>query len=273
MWTSWLIIICWQGNYRKGPLLWSNRGSFFWNQLITIRHIFLAFMKWSIGDGHRISYWYDSWGPEPIANLGSRQQNHAWSLADVVASLPTPYTLPELEDSSDELLWSATPSRRYSAASAYKTLAGIGLEKWKFRYVWSVPIPSSTKIFLFLLLKDKLLTREVMRRSNLNCQTDRCPMCQQSWIETGLETIWLALLKKIWILENWSHHCISGNLCYSDTLCRVPYPYWVRIAIGSGYVWYVFDTPVGVSEYVAYHFHSNTACKVGIQQGYIRDTF
>lgn len=100
--------------------------------------------------------------------------------------MPTPYTLPALQDSQNELLWTATPNGEYSAASAYKTLAGIGLEKWEFRGIWSLPIPSSTKIFLFLLLKDKLLTREVMRRRNFNCQTDRCPMCQENQLETGL---------------------------------------------------------------------------------------
>lgn len=82
-------------------------------------------------------------------------------------------------------MWNGTPDRQYSAASAYKTLAGIGLEKWEFRGIWSLPIPSSTKIFLFLLLKDKLLTRDVMIRRNFNCPTEWCPMCHANQLETG----------------------------------------------------------------------------------------
>lgn len=185
MWNSWMIIIQWQGNFRTGPYLWSNRGSFFWTQLLSIKHIFSAFTIWYIGNGNTISYWYDSWGPEPIANTGSRQRNHAWALSDAVASSPTPYTLPELQDRPDELLWNGTPDKQYSAASAYRTLAGIGLEKWEFRDIWNLPIPSSIKIFLFLLLKDKLLTKDVMMRRNFNCQTACCPMCNTNQVETG----------------------------------------------------------------------------------------
>lgn len=62
MWTLMITKISWQGNFALGPALWSKQGSFFWGDLISIKHLFTWSTTWIIGDGRRISYWYDAWG-------------------------------------------------------------------------------------------------------------------------------------------------------------------------------------------------------------------
>lgn len=80
MWTMLISKIRWQGNYAVGPKLWSRHGSFFWYDLISIKHVFSWSITWEVGDGTSISFWYDEWGCITLAPIGTRCSNHAWSL-------------------------------------------------------------------------------------------------------------------------------------------------------------------------------------------------
>lgn len=45
----------------NGPRIWSSRGSFFWNQLQSIKRWFTWSTRWNVGDGNSISFWMDNW--------------------------------------------------------------------------------------------------------------------------------------------------------------------------------------------------------------------
>ena len=130
LWTVTVKNIRWQGNYHPGPMLWSSSGSFFWGQLLSIKHIFAWATQWIIGDGRLISYWYDNWGPLPIANSGSRQVGHSVSLRQARVLRLTAHqqfqAFPQLTDQLDELLWRFSSNGQYSSASVYKMLIEIG---------------------------------------------------------------------------------------------------------------------------------------------------
>lgn len=55
---------------------------------------------------------------------------------------------------------------------------------WRFKHIWKLPIPPSTKVFLFLMLRDKLLTKEVMLRRQFNCSV-ACVLCDSNQLETA----------------------------------------------------------------------------------------
>lgn len=74
----------------------------------------------------------------------------------------------------------------YSAKSIYQTLAMGDRVNWEFNVTWRYEIPPSVKIFVFLLLKDKLLTREVLMRRNFNLPDSSCPLCNTGDLETSL---------------------------------------------------------------------------------------
>ena len=61
-----------------------------------------------------------------------------------------------------------------------------GRIKWEFSNTWKYAIPPSARIFVFLLLKDKLLTREALMRRNFNLSDISCPLCHSGVLETTL---------------------------------------------------------------------------------------
>lgn len=187
MWSQAIITIRWQGNFQQGPMLWSKTGSFFWAQLLVIKPFFDWSTLWVIGDGHSIAYWYDKWGQDTLASTGARCQQHRLSLREAASSqqqrLGNPHEI-QFTDQPDKLEWNWTAEASYNARSIYNLLVTGGRIKSKFAAIWKYKIPPKVRIFLFLLLHVKLLTREVMMRRQFHCQPS-CEMCTDH-LETAL---------------------------------------------------------------------------------------
>lgn len=181
MWTLMITKISWQGNFAEGPALWSKQGSFFWGDLISIKHLFTLSTCWIIGDGRIISYWYDAWGEQPLASIGSRCIDHACSLQKAFSRFPLTISLSEGQ--LDELRWKWSTSGDYSAKSIYQVLVTAGRIKWEFNSIWRYAVPPSVQIFVFFLLKDRLLIREVLLRRHFNLTVATCPLCNSGSLE------------------------------------------------------------------------------------------
>lgn len=203
IWTVLISRIRWQGAYTLGLLLWSKQGSFFWVQLIGLKHIFTWCTHWEIGNGTAVSFWYDHWGPYPLRQTGSRQQGHAISLSHALShfniiNLPLTHTLPALNESDDILRWRWTANGQYSANSLYVVMTSGGLIAWRFTEIWKYSIPPSVRVFLFLLLRDKLLTKETMLRRQFNCNGD-CVLCATNQLESALHLFFRCVYSiRIW---------------------------------------------------------------------------
>lgn len=199
LWTVYVTRIRWQGVFSLGPMLWSKTGSFFWSQLITLKGLFNWSTTWIIGNGESIY----QWGPFPLKQTGSRQQLHAISLQEAFSdsytiSLPESHNPPTLNDSDDELIWRWSPNGKYSASSIYTVMIGAGLVAWRFTGIWKFSIPPSIKIFLYLLLRDKLLTKEVMLRRQFNCNGS-CVLCDSAQLESAVHLFFQCQFAiKIW---------------------------------------------------------------------------
>lgn len=178
-------------------------GSFFWTQLIGFKQLFNWSTTWIIGNGASISFWYDQWGPYPLRLTGSRQQLHAASLQDAFSdgytvALPLSHTPPTLIDSDDELCWRWSQNGQYSASSLYAMMTTAGLVAWRFTRIWKFSIPLSIKIFLYLMLKDKLLTKEVMLRRQFDCD-ESCVLCDSNCIESAYHLFFQCdFARRIW---------------------------------------------------------------------------
>lgn len=55
--------------HQSDPKTWMVNGSFFWNQLIKFHILFQWCTQWIIGNGAKISYWYDCSGPTPLRRM------------------------------------------------------------------------------------------------------------------------------------------------------------------------------------------------------------
>lgn len=170
---------------RPGLLIWAKKGSFFWNQLQAVKGIFDWSTTWIIGDGYRIAYWFDDWGQGILANSGNLILFRKFSLGDAAETQLLPVHGATLTLRDDMLAWRWSATAIYSASSAYKIMIGAGKIRWPFTGIWKLKLPPTVKGFLFLFLKGKILTREVLRRRNFQCEL-RCEMCNDQQVESAL---------------------------------------------------------------------------------------
>lgn len=157
--------------------------------------------QWKVGNG--ASIWYDKWGPSPLVQLESRHILHSISLNEAITQytmheLPESHVLPVLTEKADELRWRLASDGRYSAKSIYSTMATSGLIGGRFPSIRAYAIPPSIKVFLFLLLNGKLLTKEVMIRRHFNCPAI-CILCDSDNLESAIHLFFkCTFAKEIW---------------------------------------------------------------------------
>lgn len=106
-------------------------------------------------------------------------------------SLPfTPEALSELEDLQEQLLsfeWNAEVNDcwsyawngilSYSSKKAYSVLLGSLPASPLFPWMWAGDNLGKHKFFFWLLLKDRLNTRETLRRKNMHLSSYTCAIC------------------------------------------------------------------------------------------------
>lgn len=164
-----------------GPLAWNVTGPFFWVQLIKIKHLFSWSTFWIIGNGSKINFWFDSWNGLPILGYYDhpyKPRNQVLSLlqAQELLELVAPQTVPNFSDEEDRIQWSWDSRGIYSSKSVYKLLVEGGRIISRNSRVWTAKVPPSVRVFGYLFLKGKLLTRDVLRSRRINCD-GACVMC------------------------------------------------------------------------------------------------
>lgn len=183
---------------QPGILIWAKKGSFFWNQLHGIKGVFDCSNVWIIGNGAIISYWFDNWGQGVLANQDFQIQFRKCSLRLAAGVLSLPVHDITLNQEVDSLAWRWSATGKYSAGSIYKIMSGAGKIKWRFQRIWKFKIPPTVKLFLFFLLRGKVLTREVMRRRNFQCE-EICEMCSCNQIESAMHLFFQCqYAKELW---------------------------------------------------------------------------
>lgn len=167
------------------PRIWSQQGPFFWKQLVKIRPLFLWSTRWHIGTGEAISYWFDSWTfPIMASSQQQRLSNRNISLKGALAlSLSTQAV--QLSGREDQIYWLWSSTSCYSAKSLYDTLLAGGKTICPFGHTWNLKVPPTVKVFLYLLIKGKILTHDVMQQRGFNCEMS-CTACRNCTLETSI---------------------------------------------------------------------------------------
>ena len=78
----------------------------------------------------------------------------------------------------------------FSCAKAYKQLTGHAFAPPPFKWLWQKHCQHKHKVFFWLLLKDRLSTRDLLRRKGMELQSNECVLCTQHIDET-LEHLFL----------------------------------------------------------------------------------
>lgn len=197
----WTVTICKlrrKGARGEGPKVWTLTGSFFWSQLQSIRRIFIWSTVWRVGDGCSISYWFDAWDENPRAVRSvPRIQQPNISLAMAAGMIPyiNPTETTDIQqliepNTRDQIEWKWGAKNVYTASSAYAIMAGAGKIRWGNMAAWKCKAPPTVKIFTYLAMQGKILTRDTLRRRGMNILAT-CVMCDNCPVESVLHLLYL----------------------------------------------------------------------------------
>lgn len=154
-------------------------------------------VKWNVGNGETISLWHDWWyGQEPLdQTYGTSQVNDKDKVSlflddkghqniEVIANIVSQQDLQvilKVHRSSfvtynDAPTWIGSSGGNFSTASAYKLIVNHEMDKRDQKWIWKVKTPQKLKGFMWLILKDRLLTNQMRLMRNMET-IDLCPRC------------------------------------------------------------------------------------------------
>lgn len=190
LWIEVITSIKMIGANQNGPSFWVVDGSFFWRELHKLLPLFRQSTQWDIADASKISFWYDTWGDAPLCltrrPLPVRSRISLREAIPVIHQL-APQLTQQVQDivltqGEDCIRWKWGAVGVYSAKSIYDILMGIGRIVPRDVQLWRYKISTTVKVFVFLLLRKKILTQDVLRRRNIGC-TMGCVVCGSTGIE------------------------------------------------------------------------------------------
>ncbi|KAH9791204.1 putative ribonuclease H protein [Citrus sinensis] len=195
-------------------------------------------MRWNIGDGKRVRFWWDCWvttssslaayTSQPIPNtlLSKRVADFVdeignWNCSLFSHLLPNNILLkiasvhpPTASHGAESFFWGASSNGTFSVKSAYELLDDpIGNGDHSFWCLaWSWKGPHSIRVFLWLLLHGRLKTKKELNRRHLidSTQCDRCGGPVEDILHTLRDCV---TARRVWshLLPN--HHPHSFFLC------------------------------------------------------------
>ncbi|KAH1239475.1 putative ribonuclease H protein [Glycine max] len=118
---------------------------------------------------------------------------------------------------ADQWVWVADSSGQYTVRSAYNVLREDLLQEdqdGEFKELWKVKVPSKVIVFAWRLLKDRLPTRDNLRRKHVELQDFMCPFCRTIEESAGhlffhcskVFPIWCEMLSWVNLVGVFPHH-------------------------------------------------------------------
>lgn len=179
--------------HRRKPLLEGRSFkpfSFWWWSVLTTREIFKCGISFSIRDGKKVDFWNDIWCDhlslrishwEIFDKVTSRNlrvhecwNGNGWRWHKIMAGFSftsqTDNTLAQqfmdsvnalaLTNCLDDVRWRWTPSEIFLVRSLYLFVQDGGVAVKRYDRMWKMRSPLKVKIFVWLVLKNKVLTAD-----------------------------------------------------------------------------------------------------------------
>ena len=197
----WVHLI-WEKYYSSGSLpKIKSKGSFWWRDVLKLLDKFKGMARPVIGNGNSCYFWEDLWSSNVLAamfpELHSFAKNKNLSLQgflsheDSASLFHLPLSVQayqqflellsllqvvSLQDDSDTwtYIWGTT---QYSTKKAYVHLSGYRSVHPAFKWLWDSSCQNKHKVFFWLLLVDRLSTREILRRKSMHLPSYNCVLC------------------------------------------------------------------------------------------------
>ncbi|XP_019162015.1 PREDICTED: uncharacterized protein LOC109158583 [Ipomoea nil] len=162
--------------------------SWAWKSIIKGRKIVVSNAAWKVGNGNSINMWTDwSW------DVPKLQEILPETLINTIRAVPIPFD----GTTKDAIGWAGSDSGKFSTKSAYSCLAGTDEINKDWMWLWKLKCWEKIKVFIWLILKGRLLTNAERFRRHL-ADSGRCPCCDLEeeslkhlfWDCSAIQTTW-----------------------------------------------------------------------------------
>jgi len=208
--TLWVQLV-WELHYSNGtlPSITRKKGSFWWRDILKLLDSYKGLAMVNIRDGASCLLWDGLWlhrvPSQRFPELFSFAKKIHISVSSAISAggLASLFHLPisnqalqqlitlaedlnSVQDLDEKDIWSYIwGSPFYSSAKAYKHLTGHRVVNDAFRWLWNSSCQNKHKVFFWLLMKDRLSTRELLRRRNMELPDYTSVCCSQQVDESS----------------------------------------------------------------------------------------
>ena len=207
----WVNLV-WEKHYRNDRLPGIvKKGSFWWKDVLKTLHIYKEMAIVKVKNGATCFFWKDPWESQgsklelrfPQAFSYAKNKNITVRKACSHSNINELFNMPisqqafeQLEylqremdnlhlDSHNKDVWSYSGGNvKFQSAKSYRKLLGHQFVDPSFKWLWRSVCQPKHKVFFWLLLNDRLSTRNILRRKQMDLQTFNCEFCLNSTEET-----------------------------------------------------------------------------------------
>jgi hypothetical protein len=170
-------------------------GSFWWKDILRLHTIFRGIARCIVGNGATVTFWDDLWANDILfakyPRLYSFAKDQSISVKQIMctADISEIFTLPLSKQAMEELvslqldiqqvnydegssdLWTFIWGNGQYTSSRFYKLAFKHLQvPWSFQWIWKSKCTPRLRFFAWLILMDRLNTRDMLRRKNFHVQ-------------------------------------------------------------------------------------------------------
>lgn len=209
------------------------------NGLLKLKFIFHWSTYWEVGNGRSIAYWFDTWDELPLRAFRDglprplRQQMSLQQALSSPSQIPHTKALSEITLTRDEdkLIWRWSTQGTYSANSVYRAMVEGGKTRWSFNEIWKGWAPPKVQLHLYLLLQDRILTREVLVRRGFQCES-QCATCNSGLMESAIHLVYhCSYAQKVWsrIEDKWGSCLVDRDMRVPDSVQALWSASWLKV--------------------------------------------
>jgi len=206
--VPWVDLV-WEKHYRNGKLPNHNRkGSFWWRDNLKLLQDFKSFASPQVHCGDSSLFWSDAWHGMPFTSsypeflsFALDQQisvKKAFSVDEFTSLFQLPLSQAaflqfqtvqqilidiDLDDTKDKWIYS-WGSHLFASAKVYRIFFGHSVLHPVYGWLWKSNCQPKHKVFFWLLIKDRLSTRNILRRRGMDLDSYSCVFCSSLAEET-----------------------------------------------------------------------------------------
>lgn len=167
--------------------------SFWWRSVIKLLPRYKQYALCQAGRGNTTLFWSDNWSGQPLLltypEWYSFAINRDISLSNVLEDPETSRLFHRPLSLQDRWTYSWTTTH-YSSMKMYKALTGTNISHSIFKRLWNTSCRLRHKIFFWMLLHDRLKTKNLLQRKSMYLDDYSCVLCSHKAEETLLHLFW-----------------------------------------------------------------------------------